>query len=504
MLKFYSTTNQLKKQKMKRITLFSLALLSISIAAQSDKQTVTETVSKSDIEGHIYFLADDLLKGRETGTPELKIAASYLANSFRRYGVKPNPKTGTYFQSVRLKKSSPPATVNIQLNGKAINNHVILNGSSINSSDAVFLEHGLENDYKGKSVKGKMVVVLSGSPEANDVRAAFGLRGEKQKLAKKNGALGILELVQADQGLWERLEHNFNRSSLSVAKKEDANKNDFAYVWLLDKEGSMSKNLKEVKKVSAKVNMSAPQEEIILSQNVIGVVEGTDPKLKNEYIIYSGHYDHVGIGSPDATGDTIYNGARDNAVGTTTVLSMAENLAKYPTKRSALFILFTGEEKGLLGSNYYVENPVLPLNQMVYCFNSDNAGYNDTSLATIIGLPRTTAEKHIKSAAKTFGITAVDDPAPEQGLFDRSDNVHFARKGIPSPTFSLGFTAFNGDVTKYYHQPGDEAHTLDYDYLLKFFRAYVLAGRKIGNDPVTPTWTAGDKYESAAKALYKN
>jgi aminopeptidase YwaD len=240
----------------------------------------------------------------------------------------------------------------------------------------------------------------------------------------------------------------------------------------------------------------------ILSQNVIGIAEGTDPKLKNEYIIYSAHYDHVGIGTPDESGDTIYNGARDNAVGTTTVLSMAENLVKYPTKRSALFILFTGEEKGLLGSSYYVDHPVLPLNQMVYCFNSDNAGYNDTSVATIVGLERTTAAGHIKNAATAFGLRATDDPAPEQGLFDRSDNVHFAKKGIPAPTYSLGFTSFDGDVTKYYHRPGDEAETLDYDYLYKFFSSYVLAGRLIANDPVTPFWVKNDKYEMAGKELY--
>ena len=240
----------------------------------------------------------------------------------------------------------------------------------------------------------------------------------------------------------------------------------------------------------------------MISKNVIGVVQGTDPDLKNEYIIYSAHYDHVGIGTPDESGDKIYNGARDNAVGTTTVLAMAQNMAKYPTKRSALFILFTGEEKGLLGSSYYVENPVLPLNQMVYCFNSDNGGYNDTSLATIIGLTRTTAAQNIKDAAATFGLTAIDDPAPEQGLFDRSDNVSFAAKGIPAPTFSLGFHSFDGDVTKYYHQPGDHADNIDYDYLEKFFRAYVLAGRNIANDPETPFWTAGDKYEEAGKKLY--
>ena len=175
----------------------------------------------------------------------------------------------------------------------------------------------------------------------------------------------------------------------------------------------------------------------------------------------------MGIGQPDESGDTIYNGARDNAVGVTTVLSMAENMAKYPTKRSALFILFTAEEKGLIGSKYYVENPIVPLDQMVYCFNSDNGGYNDTSVATIVGLTRTTAQQNIENATSTFGLKAMEDPAPEQGLFNRSDNVHFAKKGIPSPTFSLGFTNF-ADATKYYHRPNDEADTLDYDYLLKF------------------------------------
>ncbi len=491
---------------MKKIILFSIALCTtFVIQAQSDKEKVTETIKKATIEGHIYFLADDLLKGRETGTPENKIAASYLANTLRRYGVQPNPKTGTYYQEVKLKESSPPSEVEIRINGKEINSYAILNAAVLNSSeDAVFLGYGLDDDYKGKSVQGKLVVVKAGSAETTDARSAFRLVSQKRALAKENGALGIMELLQAEDQMWGFIEHNFNAPKLAVATEDvEDETSDLAHLWLLDKEGVMHKSMEGKTTIPAQITMSEANEKAVNSQNVIGVVEGTDPKLKNEYIIYSAHYDHVGIGTPDETGDTIYNGARDNAIGTTTVLSMAENLAKYPTKRSALFILFTGEEKGLLGSQYYVENPVLPLHQMVYCFNSDNGGYNDTSLATIIGLPRTTAAQHIKDAAAAFGLKAIDDPAPEQGLFDRSDNVHFAAKGIPAPTFSLGFTAFNGDVTKYYHRPGDEADTLDYDYLHQFFQAYVLAGRNIANDPVTPTWTKGDKYEAAGKALYK-
>jgi len=474
--------------------------------AQSEKEKVESTVNKSTIEGHIYFLADDLLKGRETGTPENKIAAAYLANTLRSYGVKPNPKTGTFYQDVLLKKVSPPESIVLSINGETMNDKAIIEPNKIAyEGTAVYLNYGLAADYVGKDVKDKVVILKAGSDAAKDARAAFGLLKEKRQLAIDAGVKAVIELLPAEEQMWGFIEHNFNTSSLQVANdktdKTDTT-DDLAYVWVKDTGAKMGTALATEKKIDIKLNISDKKEESIVSQNVIGIVEGTDPNLKNEYIIYSAHYDHVGIGTPDETGDTIYNGARDNAVGTTTVLSMAENLAKYPTKRSALFILFTGEEKGLLGSQYYVDNPVLPLHQMVYCFNSDNAGYNDTSLATIVGLSRTTAAKHITEAATQFGITAVDDPAPEQGLFDRSDNVHFAAKGIPAPTFSLGFTAFNGDVTKYYHRPGDEAETLDYDYLFKFFKAYVLSGRNIANDPATPTWTKGDKYEEASNKLY--
>jgi hypothetical protein len=490
---------------MKKLAILLTLVSVFTLTAQTEKEKVIETVSKSDIEGHIYFLADDVLKGRATGSPELKIAASYLANSFRRYGVKPNPKTGTYYQEVKLKKVTPSRDASIVINNKKITDYAFINAAAMTSDqDAVFLNYGLADDYKGKDVKGKVIIVKAGSSETQDTRAAFGLRLTKEKLAKENGVTAIIELLAADDNMWSFIDHNLNEPSLAVDIGENKSSgSETAYVWVLDKEGKMAEQLSAAATISSKIAIGDKVEEAVISQNVIGVVEGTDPKLKNEYIIYSAHYDHIGIGAADETGDTIYNGARDNAVGTTTVLSIAENLAKYPTKRSALFILFTGEEKGLLGSSYYVENPVLPLNQMVYCFNSDNAGYNDTSLISVVGLTRTTAEKNIFSAAETFGLKAIEDPAKEQGLFDQSDNVNFAKKGIPAPTFSLGFTSFDGDVTKYYHRPGDEAQTLDYDYLLKFFKAYVLAGRNIANDKETPRWNNGDKYEEVSKELYK-
>ena len=489
---------------MKKIITIGMCLLTTLLYAQTDKEKVESTISKSKIEGHIYFLADDLLKGRETGTPENKIAASYLANSLRSYGVQPNPKTGTYFQEVTLEKVSPPQQMELQINKQTIADVVgIKVAAKQYAGEIVYVGYGLDADYQDRDVKGKLVLVKAGSENTKDTQGAFRLIEQKSDAARKAGVAGVIELVDVQQQVWDFVDHNFNAPSLALQNDSEMEEtNNLPYLWAKDTQHILLNELEKNPENNVLLTLGAQEKKRVVSQNVIGIVEGTDPDLKHEYIIYSAHYDHVGVGTPDATGDTIYNGARDNAVGTTTVLSMAENLAKYPTKRSALFILFTGEEKGLLGSEFYVANPVLPLSQMVYCFNSDNAGYNDTTKATIIGLPRTSATEQIKSAAKSFGLTAIDDPAPEQGLFDRSDNVHFAAKGIPSPTFSMGFNAFNGAVTQYYHRPGDEADTMDYDYLLKFFSAYVMAGRNIANDDKTPFWTPGDKYEAAGKKLY--
>ena len=487
---------------MKHTTLIVALFLGTALLwSQSDKEKVEATVQKSEIEGHIYFLSDDLLQGRETGTPQNKIAASYLANMLRGYGAQPNPATGTYYQEVLLNRKSPPANLQVTLGGKALEALAPLEArASTYEGEAVYVGHGMESDYDGKTVAGKFVITKAGSAAAQDARSAFRLVAQKETLAREKGALGVIEILTAEETMWGFIEHDLNNPRFSVAGGETPEAADFDYIWVRDASGQLTESLQP--EMPLRYQSGGQLLDTLRSQNVVGVVEGTDPVLKDEYIIYSAHYDHVGIGKPDEAGDSIYNGARDNAVGTTTVLSMAENLSRYPTKRSALFILFTGEEKGLLGSQYYVENPVLPLNKMVYCFNSDNGGYNDTGLATIIGLTRTTAESHIREAVAAFGLKAIEDPAPEQGLFERSDNVHFARKGIPAPTFSMGFSAFDAEIGKYYHQPRDEAGSLDFDYLLKFFRAYVMAGRLLGNAPDTPVWKAGDTYEAAGKALY--
>ncbi|MBT8270983.1 MAG: M28 family peptidase, partial [Bacteroidia bacterium] len=327
---------------MKNSILWILALLCVNgILAQSEIDKVKSTVNKADIEGHIYFLADDLLKGREAGTPENKIAASYLANTLRSYGVKPNPKTGNYYQMVPFQKSEAPKPIFLSLNGKEVKNKLVMKAANLQvTTDGVYLGYGMESDYKDKDVQQKFVIVRSGSQKSTSIQAAFGLRGQKEALAKAAGALGVIELMDVNSGIWGRIEHFINAPRLELGSDKEDGKDDdqFGYIWLKDSGGDMSGDMENNPNSQVKVEMAANPVSKIMSQNVIGVVEGTDPKLKDEYIIYSAHYDHVGIGSADSKGDTIYNGARDNAVGTTTVLSMAENLAKYPTKRSALFI----------------------------------------------------------------------------------------------------------------------------------------------------------------------
>jgi len=493
---------------MKKLSILSVfMLMSFVIFAQSDEELVRNTIKKNTIKGHIYFLASDELAGRETGTPGIDVAARYIATTFQRYGVSPVPgATEGYFQEVPLVKNVAPEAYALQIGGRQVAPEDLIRaeGSDVDltTDQYVFVDYGSEEDFTGKDLKGKIAVAKAGSEDNQDLNFVYQLSAKKSVYAKDAGALGLIELHTEESKNWDRFKGFMGRSGIGFADNEEAN--SFFRLWIKDFKEEWLKTYMARNRKNIEVSISEAMALPMPSKNVVGMVEGTDPELKDEFIIYSAHYDHLGIGKANSEGDSIYNGARDNAVGVVTVMSAAESIAKNPTKRSALFILFTAEEKGLLGSRYYVENPLLPLEDMVYCFNSDNGGYNDTSLTTIIGLERTTAGKHIKTASKAFGLKAIDDPAGEQGLFDRSDNVNFARKGIPAPTFSLGFTAFDSEIGKYYHQQSDNPESIDYDYMEKFFRAFVLSARLIANDEETPFWVEGDKYYEAGKMLYED
>ncbi len=482
-----------------KILLFQAFFLSVFYSSGQIAE-VDETVNQDKIKSHIYFLASDALRGRDMGTPEIDIAAEYIASRFREYGVE--PVNGSYFQEVPFKKITPPSQAVITTGDLTLavgDDALLLDGGNGDwNLDMVYVEYGSEKDFKKNNVEGKIVVALCGSKEEQDPRSWTRLSAEKKKLVTTYGAAGLIELYNSTKVPWSLLVRYLHGERITLDNGEES----ILHLWVNDSNNERAATFDQ-KDATVSIKVAGMQKRKFTSKNVVGTLPGTDSELKEEYLMYSAHYDHVGVGAPNDEGDSIYNGSRDNAVGTVTVLAMAENLAKYPTKRSSVFVLFTAEEIGLLGSQYAADNPIVPLDKVVYCFNSDNGGYNDTSLATIIGLPRTTADQEIIKACETYGLKATDDPAPEQGLFDRSDNVNFAKKGVPAPTFSLGFTAFDEEIGKYYHQQADNPESLDYTYLEKFFKSYVYAGRLISDRDTRPFWVEGDKYYEIGKQLYQ-
>lgn len=491
---------------MKKISLLFCLIMFLGFQSigQSDQEMVEETTSESIIRAHMGFLASDALKGRDVNTDGGMAAAEYIKSQFMRYGVKHAPGMDGYFQEVGLRKVTPPTGGTMTFKKTSVEHgtdFVMLEGDNgMIEGKYIFVNYGTAEDFEKVDVKDKIVLAICGNGEDGSPRDWFMAIDAKKKRAKEKGAIAVVEIYQSIQMPWKRIVPYLQGSQLEFDEGDN-----FPHFWLGSSNLDFIKTLRSKGKKgknTLSINIEGRVVDAFTTPNVVGIIEGTDPKLKNEYVIYSAHYDHVGVGRPDAEGDSIYNGARDNAIGTTGVISAAEHFSKYPTKRSALFIAFTAEEKGLLGSKWFAKHPPFPLKQVAYCFNIDNAGYNDTSLVTVFGLGRTTAERHMVDACKAFGLRAIDDPAPEQNLFDRSDNVSFAEKGIPAPTFSMGFTAFDDDIYKYYHQAGDEIESMDFPYLLKYIRSFLLSGRFIANDPAKPFWTEGDKYYEKGVELY--
>ena len=475
----------------------------------SDKMIAESTVNTNNIKSHIYYLASDELKGRDTPSEGLDIAARYLATSLLRYGVQPvnHPSLNEYYQNVPLEEVSPPSGGSLKFDKydiKLPDGFLMMRGANMTVDDAefIFVNRGSESDLEGVDLKGKIAVALCGFEGDDSPQAWFFAGRQKRSDAKARGAKALIEIYNSPQLPYNFLIQFLNTSRTGVADEEEDEGMAFPHIWVNGSDADIVAKLKDSKGMKGSLTIDGIVKKKIKTQNIVGMLEGTDPKLKDEFIIYSAHYDHVGIGRA-VEGDSIYNGSRDNAVGSVTVLSAAENIAKYPTKRSALFIFFTGEEKGLLGSEYYADHPVIPLDKITYCFNSDNAGYNDTTKAMIIGLERTHAEPLIMKACAAFGLEAIKDNMPEQGLFDRSDNVNFAKKGVPAPTFGMGITAMDDEVNRYYHQPQDNPNSLDYEYLTKFFKSYVYACRLIANTNQSVFWKEGDKYYDAGLELYK-
>lgn len=453
----------------------------------------------------LRFLAADEMMGRAATGPEIKIAARYIAEQFRMAGVKNLSGVNDYFQDVeiRMKFSATSGKMTIGAKdyelGKTLAQFA---GKDIETSAGIIYAGNVsEKDIANLDVKGKIVVTELGSPESKGLEA-FGAAEQKQKLLIAKGAIALVERYKDYGTPWEGIVGYCMNEHAAYFKAEESELPTF---FISDSDSSLKSALSD-KSLTASISVKGNKVIVYNGKNVLAYIEGTDPQLKKEFVALSAHYDHIGTDKnpkvADGKLDSIFNGTRDNAIGTTAVINAAKYFSKYPTKRSILLIAYTGEEIGLVGSHYFADHPPLPLKSIIYNLNIDNASYNDTTIVSVIGLGRTSADDHIKKGCAAYGLTAMPDPAPDQNFFDRSDNVSLAAVGIPAPTFSLGIRKFDEEIEKRYHNVTDEVGNFNLNYGLKYMRSFILAAQNIANDPKRPSWIKGDKYEAAWKSLY--
>jgi len=476
-----------------------------TLLSQETAQLINRTYSLDKVQSITEFIASDELKGRDTPSKGLELAAEYAADFFESTGVQIAPGMKDYFQPVKMVHKDQPEEILINYQGETIEMQGNLlqlagGGNPLNAkvitydpSNSEIEDHDLENKI--------LVVFLDKDPGLNPRKIMEQSRMIKSKAIDVK-AKGLIEVFGESNPYWDRFYNYYSRPKIDLDLSNEIQGN-FQHLLIRDVNSALALKLMKDPAGDLRINLRGLKERKFISNNVVGMVEGTDPLLSSDFIICSAHYDHVGVGKPDASGDSIYNGARDNAIGVMSVLLVAENIAKHPLKRPVLFVLFTGEEKGLLGSKWFVHEPPVALSNIAFCLNTDGGGYNDTTIATVIGKRRINTNQIFDKACNAFGLEAFDGTDDVQFLFNSSDNIILSQKGIPSVTFSLGFRNMDAEIFKNYHQPSDEAETINFNYVLKFTRSFGFALREIADSDKPLFWKEEDEFYKAGKELYQ-
>ena len=460
---------------------------SSSILGQSRvHREIVKLLDQSSVEGALRFLSSDDMRGRDTGSKEADLVAEYLANEFLKLDIKPAPDSENYFQQFTIERTDGLGQADLQFadrNLKFQDDFVLLGGVSGQwSGEYYFAGYGTAAELNA-DLKNKWVVAIAGFPGSTGRTATYQDSMEKLKLVQAAGGLGLLELVP-DNIAWSSVQNLFSKTSAFRIQSE---LNAVPHLWIKNTNNQLTDWLAAQLIKSVKLSISVRVPVLLSSKNVIGVLEGTDPELKKQFIAISAHYDHLGVG-PKIAGDSIYNGARDNAVGVVTMISAAKFFSKHRPQRSIIFLGFTAEERGLLGSKWYGSHPLIPMRHVVFNFNCDGAGYTDKSIITVIGINKSSAGAWISRACETAGLQASTEPLFEKLVFAGTDAFYFINEGIPAVTICPGFHKFDAELYKFYHHPADEVSTLDFDYLIKYFRASVLSFYRVVNSKVAPVW----------------
>jgi len=478
-----------------------------------EKALVEQSMDTVETRAHMEYLASDAMKGRDTGTPELKIAAEYLVEQMKKYGVGPVPGAQEgYYQPVPLQNKESIQKATLKINGDPIDerNVAVLNGSNSTVNGKATWVRNTNSDLRSTNLTDRVLVVGKNSVYNGAIDIGKWLQDSKrfQKQAESVGAKAVIYLFRSkDPQQWAAIRRGVSNPGVSLSENLEmkSKQQSIPNIILYDVDGLLAEKIAGDRITKISLDIKGGKTKYFYSNNVIGMVEGTSAKLKNEFILLTAHYDHIGLERGVTAGqDSINNGARDNGIGIVALLQAAKNIAAQPVARSVLFLFVTAEEKGLLGSRWYAEHPLIDLKKTIFNLNIDGAGYNDTSKVVVVGLNKTSARNHFVNAAGAYHLAVTASPVPQLKLFYRSDNIMFARKGVPAPTFTQGFTGFDAELQKYYHQPADEVKTLNYPYLNKYYGAFNLAVRLIANDPTRPKWTEGKEFIKTYNELYNN
>jgi Zn-dependent M28 family amino/carboxypeptidase len=536
------------------------AVVPIAPAAQAQKSKPAPAAAPSDaaarnaaanaplpadqaaMKAHVLFLASDAMRGREAGSPEYDIAANYVASQFYAAGLRPAGDQGSFLQKVPLVSYKPADKGGVAIAGEPLvfGEDYIPAGNPaapLVAVDApvVFVGYGLvapsigRDDYSGVDVKGKIVAIVPGTPEGlnGEERAHFGSPATKAAIAMSKGAVGIVTLETpeaAKKRPFAKMAEQWNQPRVTWVNRNGVpnvpapstptlGMLSQAAATRLFAGGSTSweqaaaalTGPERFEAIALHKNLSVRMSTTstpFTSYNVAGLLVGSDPAVGSEVVVLSAHLDHVGVGTA-VKGDSIYNGAMDNAVGVASLIEEAKRFQSSgkPPRRSVLFLAVTAEEKGLVGSDYFANNPTIAKSALVANVNLDMPiiTYKFTDVIAF-GADRSTLGPIVRRAAAMAGASFSPDPMPEQGLFVRSDHYRFVQQGIPSVFLwpgqaGAGKAAVEKFFAEHYHQPSDEVvqdPVIDWESGVRFIKVNYQIARDIADAAERPVWNPGD------------
>ena len=529
------------------------AALAVS-CIQSPIEQTAESITKQSLMEPIEVLASDEFKGRATGTEGEEKTVNYLVGKFEEYGLQGGAEDGSFVQDVPLigQKTAQDAQIQITSNGTNIHEFDyysdfmawpsnLADEVSMDQAELVYVGYGIQapeenwDDFKETDVKGKVLVVKNNDPSYNpdlfkgDTRLYYGRYDYKYEKARELGAAGVLIIhttPTAGYG-WNVVAGSWSRERFYLRDNDAMEEMPTEFNGWLTKEASTSifesagLDLEEqLKAAESRSFEPVPLDGLRLSldlsasyreknaKNVLGVIEGSNDSLNEEYMVFTAHHDHLGITKP-VEGDSVNNGALDNAAGVSALLNMARSYKKLQPqlKRSVLFLIVGAEEVGLLGSKYWAENPTVPPGRVTANINLDGMNvYGKTSDLVLVGYGRNTVSDVIEKLANEQGRKVKPDANPDQGYFYRSDHFSLAKKGIPA-VFPNPGTEFVGKPDGYgatvdslqnanYHTVNDEINKYwDLSGMVQDVRLFFDAGYRIINAEEMQTWQPGDEFK---------